>query len=288
MTKGFTRATTIILSLVLILTLAACGQEPVVDPHEGMIYVNTGGAYNWLYPQDFPAADYKEEDFSSDGTIVTYTGTDYEARLGVDVSFYQGDIDWEAVCDAGVEFAMIRCGFRGSSEGVMYEDEKFHQNMEGAIAAGLDVGVYFFSQTTGAREAAEEAEFVLNLIEPYDISMPVAFDWEELADSRAQDISSEDLTTSAMIFCEIVADAGYEPAVYLYRKQGYYDYDLTKLADYTLWIGSPGEWPDFYYEHSLWQFSFTARIPGIDADVDLNLEFDRITPLQSPSPSPEA
>lgn len=267
----------IILTLCLLLTLCGCGRETdareTPDPHEGMIYVNTGGAMGWVKKAEgIPASDFREEDFKQDGGIVRYTGSDYSARLGVDVSFYQGDIDWNAVRDAGVEFAMVRCGYRGYSEGVLREDEKFRQNMEGALAAGLDVGVYFFSQTTGAREAAEEAEYVIDLIKDYELTMPVAFDWEPLENSRASDVSGKELTASAVVFCELIADAGYQPCVYFYRWQGYHDYELDRLADYDLWIGSPGAYPDFYYAHRLWQFSFTARIPGIDADVDLNLE----------------
>ena len=123
-----------------------------------------------------------------------HTGDLYETRLGIDVSFYQGDIDWQAVADSGVKFAMIRCGYRGSSEGELFVDEKFEQNMQGAIDAGLDVGVYFFSQSTGAIEGAEEALFVLDLIKDYKITMPVAFDWEPLEESRAEDILDEELS----------------------------------------------------------------------------------------------
>ena len=94
------------------------------------------------------------------------------------------------------------------------------------VEAGLDVGVYFFSQSTGAIEAAEEANFVLELISPYEITMPVAFDWEPLEDSRASDIDRSELTASAMVFCEMVKDAGYTPCVYLYRYIGYYEYDM--------------------------------------------------------------
>ena len=165
-------------------------------------------------------------------------------------------------------------------------DEKFEQNMQGAIDAGLDVGVYFFSQSMGAIEAAEEALFVLDLIKDYDISMPVAFDWEPLEDSRAEDINDEELTASALVFCEMVKDAGYTPCVYFYRYIAYHDYDLSRLADFLFWIGAPGSAPDFYYEAAIWQFSFTSRIDGIDADVDMNLQF--YAPGADPSfPGPE-
>lgn len=187
---------------------------------------------------------------------------------------------------------MIRCGYRGSSEGELFVDEKFEQNMQGAIDAGLDVGVYFFSQSTGAIEGAEEALFVLDLIKDYKITMPVAFDWEPLEESRAEDILDEELTASALVFCEMVKDAGYTPCVYFYRYIAYHNYDLSRLADYMFWIGAPGSTLDFYYETNIWQFSFTSRIDGIDADVDMNLQFyapgtEPSFPEPEPSASPE-
>ena len=162
------RLTAILLLISLALGLAACGgePEPTPDPHEGMIYVNTGAGEEWVdEAEGVPVSQLSESDFETGGDgIPVYTGDVYETRLGIDVSFYQGDIDWQAVADAGIEFAMIRCGYRGSSEGELFVDEKFEQNMQGAIDAGLDVGVYFFSQSMGAIEAAEEALFVLDLI----------------------------------------------------------------------------------------------------------------------------
>lgn len=273
---NFKRFTALFACAALAASLSACGSsDDAVDPHEGMAYVNTGANYEWITPAEGVAvSDFAEEEFTTgeDG-MPQYTGTGYDTRLGVDVSFYQGEIDWQTVADNGVEFAMIRCGYRGSESGAIVEDEQFRNNMQGALDAGLDVGVYFFSQSTGAIEAAEEANFVLGLIQDYDVTMPVAFDWEPLADSRAEDIDRDELTASAVVFCEMVKDAGYTPCVYLYRYIGYYEYEMERLGDYDIWVGAPGTWPDFYYRHLLWQFSFTGRVEGIDADVDLNLQF---------------
>ena len=270
----FKRAGALALSAAMLLTLAACG-EPEPDPHEGMAYVNTGANGEWIYPAEGVAvSDFTQDDFATNADgLPEYTGDAYDTRLGVDVSFYQGEIDWEAVAADGVEFAMIRCGYRGSESGTIVVDEQFENNIEGALAAGLDVGVYFFSQSTGAIEAAEEANFVLDLISGYDVTMPVAFDWEPLEGSRAEDIDRSELTASAVVFCEMVKDAGYTPCVYLYRYTGYYEYMMERLADYELWVGALGSWPDFYYRHMLWQFSMTGRVEGIDADVDLDYHF---------------
>ncbi len=282
-----------LLAAALLFPLAACGEGEAVpsaspDPHEGMEYISIGDYFDWITPAEgLEPAGFTQEDFTlRDDGIVEYNGDKYETRLGVDVSFYQGDIDWEAVADSGVEFAMIRCGYRGyGEEGNMAEDEKFRQNMEGALAAGLDVGVYFFSQSLGAIEAAEEALYVLDLIEGYDITMPVAFDWEPVEQAeRYDEVDSEAITSSAIVFCEMIKDAGYTPCVYLYRYIAYYEYDMARLAGYPLWAGAPGYWDDFYYEHDIWQYSTTGRIPGIEADVDLNMQY---LPLDSGDAAPE-
>ena len=129
---------------------------------------------------------------------------------------------------------------------------------------------------------------MLELIEGYDITMPVAFDWEPVAEAeRYEEVDGEALTSSALVFCEMIKDAGYTPCLYTYRHLAYYEYDLSRLADYPIWIGAPGMWDDFYYEHDIWQFSFTGQIPGIPADVDLDLQFIPRAE-SSPSPSPAA
>lgn len=273
--KLFKRLGAFALATVTAVSITACGSEPEPDPHEGMAYVNTGANWEWIYPAGGVAvSDFTEDDFTTgeDG-LPEYTGDGYDTRLGIDVSFYQGEIDWEAVASDGIEFAMIRCGYRGSETGAIVVDEQFENNIQGALDAGIDVGVYFFSQSTGAIEAAEEANFVLDLIKDYEITMPVAFDWEPLEDSRASDIEREELTASAVVFCEMVKDAGYTPCVYLYRYTGYYEYLMERLADYDLWVGALGAWPDFYYRHLLWQFSITGQVDGINADVDLDMQF---------------
>lgn len=272
----FKRISAIALCAAMCVSLAACGEpEETPDPHEGMAYVNTGANYEWITPAEGVAvSNFSEDEFTvgEDG-LPEYTGDGYDTRLGIDVSFYQGEIDWQAVADSGIEFAMIRCGYRGSETGAIVVDEQFENNMQGALDAGLDVGVYFFSQSTGAIEAAEEANFVLELIKDYDVTMPVAFDWEPLEGSRAEDINRDELTASAVVFCEMVKDAGYTPCVYLYRYIGYYEYLMERLGDYEIWVGAPGGWPDFYYRHYLWQFSFTGSVDGVAGDVDLDMQF---------------
>jgi lysozyme len=161
----------------------------------------------------------------------------------------------------------------------LFEDEMFRSNIEGALAAGLQVGVYFFSQAVNAEEAREEAGFILELIKDYDVTFPVAFDWERIegeTESRTYDLPGETLTDCALAFCETVKDAGYEPAVYFYRDLGYNEYDLNRLKGLKFWVGAVGGYPDFYYEHQIWQYSFTGTVDGIGGGVDLNMCFTEL------------
>ena len=154
-----------------------------------------------------PGNSYAAEDFVVADGFLTYDG-DAPSYVGVDVSSYQGEIDWERVAEAGVDFAMVRLGFRGYTEGGLYEDDRFRENLEGAMAAGLDVGVYFFSQAVTEEEAREEARFVLERLEGYDITYPVVFDWERqsASDSRTLETDGAAQTACAAAFCQAIEE----------------------------------------------------------------------------------
>lgn len=265
----------IAVSAIALLFITLCGC--VKDPYEGMVSVPDGtGGQMWveLY-KDLPVSGFTSEGFSNEGQFVVYDSESYRAMRGVDVSEHQKGIDWNAVREENVEFAIIRAGYRGYSEGEIYTDEYFQQNVEGALKAGLDVGVYFFSQATDESEAVEEAEYLLELIEDYEISLPVFFDWEPMYEegSRTAETDRATLTDCCLAFCKTVKEAGYESGVYFYRSLGYNHYELDKLSGLTFWAAAPGDYPDFYYAHRFWQYSYTARISGIEADVDLDILF---------------
>ncbi|MGI5935744.1 MAG: glycoside hydrolase family 25 protein [Oscillospiraceae bacterium] len=273
----------LLLAGAMLLSLAACGKEEAAapNPYEGMVQVSNGaGGMMWVkLLEGLEASDFDPEDFSHAGKFIDYTGSEYAAIRGIDVSSHQGGIDWELVAADGVEFAMIRAGYRGYTEGGLYEDEKFRENIQGALAAGLRVGVYFFSQAVNEDEALEEAEFVLDLIEGYDVTLPVAFDWEEIEDeARTSGLDGNTITDCCLAFCRAVEEAGYESAVYFYRRLGYFEYDLERLKDLKFWVGALGDSPDFYYQHHIWQYSITGQISGIEGDVDLDLYFKKIEP----------
>ncbi len=201
------------------------------------------------------------------------------APVGIDVSTHQGEIDWERVAEAGVEFAMIRAGRRGYTEGGLYEDERFRQNIEGAAAAGLNVGVYFFSQAISAAEAREEAAYLLERIAENDtLTYPVVFDWEPIvgADARTDGLNSAVLTACARAFCEEIASAGYAPAVYFNAEIGYLGYRLDQLTDYEFWLAEYHDAPTFYYGFGLWQYASSGSVPGIEGAVDMDLDLRNV------------
>lgn len=207
---------------------------------------------------------------------ITYEKNGRKALTGIDVSVYQGDIDWEAVAQSGVEFAIIRLGYRGYSQGAIQLDRNFEQNMRGALEAELDVGVYFFSQATTVLEAEEEADFVLENLRGYPITFPVVFDWEFVTadQARTHEMEGEALTDCALAFCELVATAGYTPMVYFNQDIGYFYYQLDELDQYPFWLAEYDSKPDFFYDFEIWQYTHTGTVPGIQGSVDLNLAFE--------------
>ena len=258
--------------------------EPEADPHAGQVYVNDGTNMVWLTPHEgFPVSALPQEDFRRDenedgtpGQRVRYIGADYATRWGVDVSNYQGSIDWQALKAQGIEFAYLRLGMRGyGPEGTLYSDRSFARYYDGAKAAGIDVGVYFFSQAVTVREAAEEALHALTLLDGRALDLPVYYDWEPVAaeDSRTAAYDHLYLTAGAAAFCNVIERGGYTPGVYLNRQQGYYRYDLRSLSDRSLWVADYADYPDFYYAYDVWQYADHARLDGVSEIIDLNLEF---------------
>ena len=203
---------------------------------------------------------------------------DGESITGIDVSSWQKVIDWEQVKASGVEFAMIRLGYRGYEQGVLSMDKYATANLDGAIAAGLDVGVYFFSQALTPQEAEEEAYYVVENLKPYQayITMPVVYDWEHVsdADARSADMRDPDiLTDCTLAFLQTVEAAGYRPMVYFNRTQSWKYLNLEELTDYEFWLAAYTQRMDFPYKIKMWQYTNKGSVPGIEGDCDINIYF---------------
>lgn len=291
---GIKRLAALCSAIAIFISLTSCGKETVSDPHAGMVSVSDGsGGTMWVHLyNDIPVSTFTSEDFHSDGAYTDYSGTGYTAERGIDVSEHQGVIDWKAVHDDGVQFAIIRAGYRGYSQGGLFEDTYFKQNIKGALEAGIKVGVYFFSQAVTTQEATDEANYLLTLIKGYSISLPVFFDWEYVTndgETRTQDVTGSTITDCALAFSSVVESAGYKAGVYFYRSLGYYDYELDRLTNLVLWASAPGDYPDFYYKHTMWQYSCAGTVKGIEGNSDLNLLFEEIpanTSTDAPSITP--
>lgn len=206
-----------------------------------------------------------------------------QAKTGIDVSFYQQDVDWQAVAGDGIDFAILRLGYRGYTEGGLNVDRCFEANLQAAREAGLEVGVYFFSQALTEAEAREEAQFVLDTLNGRPLDYPVFFDWEFIthdSQARTHGMDGETLTRCAAAFCQTLEAGGYTPAVYFNRDMGYLYFDLSQLSQYTFWLADYDSVPDFYYRFHLWQYSHTGTVAGIEGNVDLNLD---LSPVLAPS-----
>ena len=299
---------TVFLLLAIVFLISSCGRipdsrpmpEPSGDTYEeeerdsGMIEVDVGdGETRWIRRyDDVPASPFTADQFDFGDRYVRYTGEDYTAMQGIDVSTFQGEIDWPAVAADGIEFAMIRIGGRGYSEGNIYADDRFAENLRGAADAGILAGVYFFSQAVSPEEAEEEADFILGILADLpegSVTMPVAFDWEMVheEESRTQYMDGETLTACAAAFCGRIAAAGHTPIVYAYRYLAYEMYDLSVLSPYPLWISTLDHSPDFYYSFDMWQYTENGSVDGILTPVDLNLWFVPAEPDAAPKAEAE-
>ncbi len=211
-------------------------------------------------------------DFYMDGDYLSCLSA--PSVLGIDVSVWQEEIDWPQVKDAGVEFAMIRAGWRGSEQGVLAEDEYAQANYVGATAAGIKVGAYFFSQAISVEEAVEEANYLLDIIKDWNVEMPVVYDWEFIsADSRTGKVDARTLTDCAKAFCDTVAKAGYTPMIYFNKNQSLEMLYLRELTDYRFWLAQYDTVLNYPYKVDMWQYSETGSVPGITGNVDIDLYF---------------
>lgn len=232
----------------------------------------------------FPITDeYRHNDYildnfrkNEDTGEVTYTDGNENviSHKGIDVSRYNGQIDWSKVKNDGVEFAIIRVGYRGSSEGKLVMDDTFESNIKGALNNGIRVGVYFFTQAISADEGREEAEFLLDAIKDYDVTYPVVLDVESYEGGRGDKIDKDSRTDAAIAFLETVKDAGYSPMLYANLKGYFIMLDMARIEEYDKWFAYY-QYPVYMpYKFKIWQYSAKGRVAGIKGDCDLNIWFD--------------
>lgn len=245
--------------------------DVTINEDDGTIEIMDSSGVTTIPKYNIPISTYDSNGFVISDGIIDYTLS--TTAMGIDVSSYQGEIDWAAVKEAGVDFAIIRCGYRGATQGKLNEDKYFQTNIQGAIDNGIKVGVYFFSQATTEAEAEEEAVFVLDLIRQYNITYPVVFDWEHVSyeDARIESVTGEETGLFANTFCKKIEKAGYQAMIYMNKYMAYNWYDLETISDYPIWIAEYEESSSFYYDFSIWQYTESGSVDGIDGNVDINI-----------------
>lgn len=257
-----------------------CGALLVIGAIQLMSYVGTlsqGGQAQLIASEAQDGYVYDWSHLTKNGQRYSYDDGVYEARWGIDVSSHQGTIDWKKVKTTGVQFAMIRVGYRGYDSGTLLEDEQFQRNAREATAAGIDVGFYLFSQAITEDEIHEESKFVLDRIAGYKTSFPVAYDMEVTTSSdRIGALDRTDRTNLTRLFCEDIAARGYQPMVYGNGKWLSFFIDTTALSSYPVWFADYNTLPARTSGFQMLQYTEQASLDGISgAKVDFNLAFFR-------------
>ena len=253
--------------------------ELVSNNGDGTATVNDINDGNMTIPYyDINVNTYKLQDFKagSNGTIV-YEGGD--SFVGINVNSQMGAIDWAQVKQSGVDFALIRVGWRGKTNGNIVLDSNFQANIEGALAAEIPVAVYFYSKAVTTEEAEAEATFVLEQIRNYQVTWPIAFFWEYdtnddgTQDTRSRTIScnGEQVTGFIQTFCDKIELAGFDACYYASKTMAYDYLDLSQLTSYDLWYAEYRSTPSFYYDFGMWQYTQEGNVSGISGSVPITL-----------------
>ena len=264
----------IALALLLLVFLSGCGKAPVNEVPTEITQVETTQAPTTEETTvETTEAQPVVLEFGYEGEYLTCLNA--ESALGIDVSSFQKEVDWEKVAAAGVEFVMIRVGFRGYGQaGSLIEDKYAQANYAGAKAAGLKVGGYFFSQAISREEAIEEAEYVLELTKDWEMDLPFGFDWECHTDEyRTKDVDAETLTACTKAFCETMTENGQGVLIYVNPIDSPKQMHWEELSQYELWLGQYEETLDHPQAVTMWQYTNEGKVPGIKGNVDINLCF---------------
>lgn len=233
-----------------------------------------GDRHKFRLDENASATLFDKSAFSGTGRNMKYRSPEYTYRLGVDVSKYQGKIDWKKVKKAGYRFAFIRIGYRGYGNGTMASDPYALRNLRGAQRAGIDTGVYFFSQAVNPREAREEARFVLSKLKGIKLSMPVAYDPESIlyAKARTDKVKKKTFTANTTAFTSYIKKHGYKSCLYCNLKWEAYKLNMSRLKNVDIWYADYEKKPQTPYRFNIWQYTSRGRVPGIPGNADLNIQ----------------
>ena len=238
-----------------------------------------GNEFKTVINPKVPEPEVKKEQFKLNGTKMTFVPESstagspyYMIRLGVDISRHDGEVDWKKLKKDGIDFVILRCGYRGYQSGKLKADENFQANIKGALGAGLDVGIYIFSQAASEKEALEEAALCLEQIRGHKITLPVFYDPEIIRDdpARSDNISGEQFTKNAVAFCEAIKKAGFVPGVYSNMLWEAYEFDMSIIKDYVIWYADYEPQPQTPYNYEFWQYA--EKDGDIKAPYDMDIQ----------------
>ena len=233
--------------------------------------------------QDIVIIPYTDYDFSKlkkENNHYEYEDDNYQSMFGIDVSAHQDIINWKKAKEDGVEFVYIRLGYRGASEGVLHTDVEFENNYKRAVENDIKVGIYWYSQPIDTYEVKQEVRYVLDVLDGRPLDLPIVYDLEETefydgTISRLHDTTKQERTAMAETFCSEMTNLGYDCMIYtnLYWTEHYYD--LSKLADYPIWIADYHDTPTYDKSFRMWQYTDAGAVPGIQHPVDFDVLFIR-------------
>ena len=250
---------------------------------EHLVYSQTGGYVFKDINKDLAMHDYDitgikitESENSVPTKVEYYENDKLVSYTGIDVSKHNGNIDWAKVKNSGIDFAILRAGNRGyGSEGKLLTDNTFDANAKGAIENGIAIGAYIFSEAITVEEAIEEADLILSMIEPYEITYPVIIDIEEIANDtgRNESLTPTQLTDIVLAFCNHIKKAGYTPMIYANLKGFIGMLEFERLEGIEKWYAYYGNELYFPYDVSMWQYTSSGIVDGVNGKVDLNISF---------------
>lgn len=224
-----------------------------------------------------PRNSYIEENFMiEDGYMVYYDESGNKiSHLGIDLSYHNDMVDWDKLATSGIEFVMLRCGYRGYTEGGLIVDDKFKEYAQEANRVGINLGVYFYTQAITVEEAVEEADFVIDLIKDYSIQYPVGWDTEYLNEEKARTNTTEidkDLRSQmAIAFCERIKEEGYYPVIYVSENWMRRNMNAEMISSYDIWAAQYQPQNDFLYDFAIWQYTESGSVMGINQEIDLDI-----------------
>jgi len=273
--------------IVLMLAISLPKQQPEEDPevlvhqsHQNEIPEETEAPAEETEPEETTEPTIPPEANPYGRLDFQYNRNNYllcqkqDSYPGIDVSAFQGEIDWQQVADSGIQFAIVRLGYRGYGKaGKMVEDEYAKRNLQGARDAGLAVGAYFFSQALSIEEVDEEIEFLLEILGDFQLDMPLILDWEQVGveGARSANMDARTLTDMQLHFCSIMKEKGYDPMIYFNWYQSKNLMYLSELEEYPFWLALYQDRMTYPYRVEMWQYTDQGSVPGIQGNVDINV-----------------